>query len=655
MINRAEESMIEQSSQKNKDIAGFPTLLLCTVPVTAPGEQYRHMDLTKSYRQPRLGPQAVRDFLLQDGFPKENISFLDIEMLYLADEELETYFRVCQADVVGLSAPLSHSYLQVKRIAKIIRRTCPDSWIVLGGHLSSSATVVLKKTEVDVCIVGDGETPFLAFMNFVRIGGTRTHLEELAEELGICFLNSEQEVVFAGYSKKPPMESLPMPDYEFFKSGLMDQPHLIQNYFKPGLEMGFWFTLDSRSHDPHRRPNSAQVPTSKGCTARCTFCQRSTKGYRLASVVEIEKHLVEIIEQYDVGFIDVLDENFGGRRDQARAFADLMAKYDLLWTATGVRCRNVNAEDIDYFKARGCCSLKFGVESGSQKILDVMEKNFTTRDVELALEACWENRLFSPLAMMVGMPGEDQDTIRETGEWIGKMYAKLGPDPKDDEYALFYALPFPGTPLYSFCTERALINSDLDSEENYLAKLVGRGTNKWAYRNVNGAKTSHWLVWDYQVQWWATKTYRKIRSTSDPEPQLAKFGVKLSDALRSSREQGVKGKVKRSIDFQMVEKALERTYLSTWFLALPPTLAFPIMRLSYFLARGLFGFANKIRGKSDYVMPITPPNLTTLQTSETRRLGRSLRSFVRDSKMDDRAEHSRTETSRYKLLRGSAG
>ncbi len=653
MINSVQESVSEPSSQDNRNISRFPKLLLCTVPVTAPGEQYRHMDLTKSYRQPRLGPQAVRDFLIQDGFPKENISFLDIEMLYLTDEELEGYFRECRADVVGLSAPLSHSYLQVKRIAKIIRRTCPDSWIVLGGHLSSSATVVLKKTEVDVCIVGDGETPFLAFVNFVRASGTRTQLEELAEERGICFLNSEQEVVFSGYSKKPPMESLPMPDYEFFKSGLMDQPHLIQNYFKPGLEMGFWFTLDSRSHDPHRRPNSAQVPTSKGCTARCTFCQRSTKGYRLASVVEIEKHLVEIIEKYDVGFIDVLDENFGGRRDQARAFADLMAKYDLLWTATGVRCRNVNAEDITYFKARGCCSLKFGVESGSQKILDVMEKNFTVRDVEVALEACWENDLFSPLAMMVGMPGEDQDTIRETGQWIGKMYAKFGPDPRDDDYALFYALPFPGTPLYSFCVEKALINGDLDSEESYLMKLVGRGTNKWAYRNVNGAKTSHWLVWDYQVEWWAAKTYKKIRAASNPEPQLAKFGAKLSDA--QCIKQRTKQKAKRGINFQLVETALRKAYLSAWFLALPSVLAFPLMRWSYFVARGLFGFASRIRGKSDYVMSVTPPTLTTLQASDTRRLGRSLRSFVRDSKMDDLTEHSLTAVSRNKLLRGNAG
>ena len=105
----------------------------------------------------------------------------------------------------------------------------------------------------------------------------------------------------------------------------------------------------------------------------------------------------------------------------------------------------------------------------------------------------------------------------------------------------------------------------------------------------------------------------------------------------------------------MVEKALRRIYLSTWFLARPPNLAFPIMRLSYFLIGILFGFANNIRGKSDYVMPVTPPNLTTLHTSETRRLDRSLRSFVRASKMDDKTEYSLTETSRYKLLRGNAG
>ena len=152
-----------------------------------------------------------------------------------------------------------------------------------------------------------------------------------------------------------------------------------------------------------------------------------------------------------------MDENFGRRPEFARVFADLMEKYDLLWTATDVRCVNVSREDIEYFKARECWSLKFGVESGSQAILDSKEKHFTIDDVKKSLVACWDNGMFSPLALMVEIPDDDVDTIYETGNFIGELAYTVGLSPKDFSFALFYALPFPGTPLYNHCIEPRLI------------------------------------------------------------------------------------------------------------------------------------------------------------------------------------------------------
>ena len=134
-----------------------PNILLSTLPIVPPGNDHRFLDKQHAFRGPRLGVQVIRDYLVRNNFPATNIYFLDIEMLSPSDEELRSYFRKTQPDVVGLSAVLTHSYQQVKRISRLIKEVLPTTWVVVGGNLSASAHVVLRKTDVDCCIVGDGE------------------------------------------------------------------------------------------------------------------------------------------------------------------------------------------------------------------------------------------------------------------------------------------------------------------------------------------------------------------------------------------------------------------------------------------------------------------------------------------------------------------
>ena len=70
-------------------------------------------------------------------------------------------------DIVGLSAVVSTCYMQVKRITKIIRKI-KKTLIVCGGYLTAAANVVLRKTEVDVCVVGNGEIAWVGLLNFYK-------------------------------------------------------------------------------------------------------------------------------------------------------------------------------------------------------------------------------------------------------------------------------------------------------------------------------------------------------------------------------------------------------------------------------------------------------------------------------------------------------
>ena len=83
---------------------------------------------------------------------------------------------------MGLSATLSHSYPSVKHISKILRQLFPDIWIVVGGHITSSANVILNRTETDICVVGDGIPQPIALVILSEQGKRKTE-SDIVESL----------------------------------------------------------------------------------------------------------------------------------------------------------------------------------------------------------------------------------------------------------------------------------------------------------------------------------------------------------------------------------------------------------------------------------------------------------------------------------------
>jgi len=333
-------------------------------------------------------------------------------------------------------------------------------------------------------------------------------IDKLKEISGICLIDEDGKIYFKDYGLPVNANDIPFPDYSILSVGVRSNPDAINNYFRNGLSSG-WFNLDDRAYAQDRLPNIAGVFASKGCVVKCTFCQRSTKGYRVLPLDAFAEHLKYLKEKHNVGFIQVLDENFGSNKKHSYKFAEILWEYNMLWVATGVRCTSISEEDIVYYKEHGCSGLKFGVESGSQKILDIMEKRFTINDVHKTLNICIKHGVYSPLAVMVGMPGEDIETARQTGEMIGQIAASIGIHPKLMGYDIFYALPLPGTPLYKYGEIVGAINNSAIGAGQYLDKVSNAGTYKRYYINLSGAPISEVIFWDILVALEASRSYSK--------------------------------------------------------------------------------------------------------------------------------------------------
>ena len=144
-------------------------ILFCTVPdgslenTLQPLIPRTNRDLIYKGYQSKASVMPVGILRILSWIEKKGYSgdIYDINNLRPSDEELIKNFKRTKPTVVGLSAPLSWCYPNVKRITKILRKLFPDIWIVVGGHLTSSAHVVLHKTETDICVIGEGEIPFV--------------------------------------------------------------------------------------------------------------------------------------------------------------------------------------------------------------------------------------------------------------------------------------------------------------------------------------------------------------------------------------------------------------------------------------------------------------------------------------------------------------
>ena len=124
-------------------------------------------------------------------------------MLYPTDSQIRDYFKNNKAEIVGLSAVVSTSYMQVKRIARIIKEANPEALIVCGGYLTAASNTVLKKTDVDVCVVGDGEIAWTGLLDYSisqRGKNNKVNVEKLLKIRGIAVLDNN-ELKFSGYGQ----------------------------------------------------------------------------------------------------------------------------------------------------------------------------------------------------------------------------------------------------------------------------------------------------------------------------------------------------------------------------------------------------------------------------------------------------------------------
>ena len=298
-------------------------------------------------------------------------------------------------------------------------------------------------------------------------------------------------------------------------------------------------------------------------------------------------------------------------------------------------------------------------ELHSQLILDLMEKVFSLDDVVAAVRNCISLGIYSPLAVMVGMPGETEETARDTGKLIGSVAAELGVHPEDMGYEIFYALPLPGTPLYEYGEVVGVIDRNPKGTGEYLERVTNAGTYKRYYVNLNGAPDSEVLFWEYAVRLEASRVFRiKKREVEIANPAMAQ---KITLARQKELSNNARWSLKyRALDFTQITYFIDTFVIGSKLIdSFPRAVAYPMIKWLLHIEFRLQNLSTRNRNNNLFVYRkkvsrLSPENLAVDERSAKARSLRGIIARIKtpNIKRINRKDHDQPLTARELLTKG---
>jgi radical SAM superfamily enzyme YgiQ (UPF0313 family) len=192
----------------------------------------------------------------------------------------------------------------------------------------------------------------------------------------------------------------------------------------------------------HTDKPSTTLFCTRGCFRDCAFCDRniSSRKWRHRSVENIVKEIKQIQAEYDIHWFRFPDDNLTLNRKWFGELCIALTPLDIEWTCLS-RGDSLDLELLDVARNAGLREVFFGIESGSQRMLDLMNKQITVRENTEAIELCRRAGVVSCAYMMFGFPGEDRESVELTKQWLL--------DVRPDKSRVSTFVPIPGTDVWN--------------------------------------------------------------------------------------------------------------------------------------------------------------------------------------------------------------
>lgn len=413
----------------------------------------------------RIGGASVPPFtllVLTSLLRKNSFSadFVDAQAEQLIAEKMESYINNYDLLVIATSTMTfkeDADYLLRMKKARPGLKT-----VMFGSHPTFMPTYCLTHSGVDIIIRHEPELILLELVKRIVSGKTYTDLKGIGfkDDTGRFVLNENHPFISN-------LDDLPFPDVELLPQGL--------DYFNPIVKRTPYITTS----------------TSRGCPGQCTFCTApyfdgKTLRFQSAGYVvrEIEyfisKGIKEVYFRDDTFFVNQL-------RDHS-IFEEMIKKQlDITWIANA-RISMIDKDTLQLAKKAGCHTIKFGVESGDQKILDTVKKGYKIEQAYKVFSWSRETGIRTHAHVMLGNPGDTLETVNKTIKFILKL------NPTTATFGI--CTPYPGTPLFE--QVKSVYPEIGDGSASDLTKLHVEGLFNDVFSSLNSKQLSKLVRYAYR-------------------------------------------------------------------------------------------------------------------------------------------------------------
>jgi len=439
---------------------------------------------------PPLGIGYIAAVLEKNDFP---VKIIDCRPLDITVEQLIEELKNEKPHIIGITATVLEANRAIE-ISKILKKELPNTLLVIGGpHFTSMPVETLKDSAFDIGVYAEGEITFLELANTIEEAKNKKIKSlNLAEIKGLYYKNKERRIFFTGMREYiQDLDSLPFPARHLY-------PPL--NKYHPVPASYIKFPL-------------GHLMSSRGCPNQCIFCDRKVFGnkYRARDSKKVVDEIEELIKVYGAKEIKFFDDTFTLNPNRVIEICNEMEKRNIKvpWSCL-TRANTVSEELFRKMKKAGCWQVAFGLESGDQRMLNIMKKGITVEQNELAVKWAKKAGLNVRAFFVIGMPGETMESIERTIKFAKRL-------PLD--VVTFYSLTlYPGNELYEIVKkEGKIIHCDfsqytpiIDVEKTKLAYVPEGLTEEQIRKAVSRAHKEFYLRPSYLA-----RQVISIRSLSD--------------------------------------------------------------------------------------------------------------------------------------------
>ena len=331
---------------------------------------------------------------------KKILSNLNHPLWLEVKETIERY----SPDIIGVTM-LTGTYKSAENVGKITKELNEDIDMVVGGtHPTVLPEETIKNEYFDYVVRGEGEYTFLDLVDGMMVEDIQG-LTYVNKRRGIVN-NPDRDVI-------EDLDSLPFPRRNLY---LGDTRYMDYGY----------------------------IMTGRGCPFECTFCasKKVWRGHvRFRSPENVIEEVKQVHDKDGTKLFYFVDDTFTLNKKRTKKICELLVESDLdiSWICD-TRLDTIDEELLRLMKESGCVRVKVGVESGSERILKMVKKRITKKQVRETISHIKKEGIDLTIYLMIGFPTETKEEMQETLDFAREL------DPT--YYSLSILAPYPGTEIY---------------------------------------------------------------------------------------------------------------------------------------------------------------------------------------------------------------